>query len=169
MKYFAYGSNMSVIRLSTRIHVAKVLGVYQLPCHRLCFHKIGRDGSGKCNAYFTGDTRDNLPGVAYEIDKDDKIILDRIEGLGIGYREQTVKICDPHGNWLTAFTYTALKTDPLLLPYHWYKKHVLIGAREAGLPADHLSFIDAVPTLNDPDHLRQQRETAIYLGTTDSH
>ncbi len=159
---------MSTGRLRSRIPGATFLGMYFLPGHRLCFHKIGRDGSGKCDAYFSADPMDRLPGVVYDMNLADKSMLDRIEGLGIGYACKNVQIVDSSGNWITAFTYVALKTDPLIMPYSWYRHHVLVGAREAGLPADHIAFIEAIPTLNDPDKQRQIKESAIHSDPTES-
>ena len=46
MRYFAYGSNMSIARLSERAPSAEVIGVARLRSHVLRFHKVGTDGSG---------------------------------------------------------------------------------------------------------------------------
>ncbi len=48
MKYFAYGSNMSLARLKGRVPSAKRLGMFCLRNHQLAFHKISKkDGSAK--------------------------------------------------------------------------------------------------------------------------
>ena len=49
MRYFAYGSNMSSRRLRERMPGARAESRAILPCHRLAWHKIGKDGSGKCD------------------------------------------------------------------------------------------------------------------------
>lgn len=51
--YFAYGSNMLTERLIARTPSARPVGTSLLPGHRLTFHKRGRDGSGKCDAFET--------------------------------------------------------------------------------------------------------------------
>ena len=47
--YFAYGSNMSSVRLRARVNSAQPLGVARLPGHRLRWHMHSLDGSGKCD------------------------------------------------------------------------------------------------------------------------
>ena len=67
MKYLAYGSNMSLNRLRSRTPSARRLGVFELRRHKLKFHKVGQDGSAKCNAFFTGIDTDIVEGVGFEI------------------------------------------------------------------------------------------------------
>lgn len=162
--YFSYGSNMSTGRLGHRINSAVPLGVYRLPCHVLRFHKESTDGSGKCDAYFTADTNDCVQGVVYEISSTDKKKLDKIEGLGSGYTEKNVDVFGRDHRSICAFTYTALKINPLIKPYSWYMNHVLIGAREAGLSMEYIAFLASVPTINDPDTLRRDREFRIAVS-----
>ncbi|RMD60293.1 MAG: gamma-glutamylcyclotransferase, partial [Planctomycetota bacterium] len=50
MLYFAYGSNMSTPRLRRRVSRAVPVATARLPGCRLAFHKLGADGSGKCDA-----------------------------------------------------------------------------------------------------------------------
>jgi hypothetical protein len=56
MLYFAYGSNMSVSRLVARTPSAQPLGRCALRGHQLRFHKVGGDGSAKCDAFHTGNS-----------------------------------------------------------------------------------------------------------------
>jgi len=49
-----------------------------------------------------------------------------------------------------------------MLPYHWYKSHVLRGAIEHQLPADYISLIEATRSKRDPDYIRSEQELAIY-------
>lgn len=160
--YFAYGSNMSVPRLSARIASARKLGVARLAGHRLCFHKVGRDGSAKCDVRVSNDTRDRVLGVLFEIAAADRATLDRYEGLGLGYEIKTVTVTLAGGRQENALTYYATRVDPRLRPYRWYKAHVLYGALEHGLPEDYVQAIRAVPAMDDPDPARQRRETAPY-------
>ncbi len=50
------------------------------------------DGSGKCNAYYTGESSEGVIGVVYEIHASDKAALDSAEGLGSGYNEANVTV-----------------------------------------------------------------------------
>lgn len=162
MLCFSYGSNMSRARLRERVASAEFLTVAALSQHRLRFHKSGRDGSGKCDAEFTGDPEDRVLGVVFEIPGDEKRILDRIEGLGTGYDEKEVEVVTADGRSLSARMYVATDIDPLRKPYRWYKRHVLTGARENELPTEYVAGIEAVEADEDPDGARSRRELAIY-------
>ena len=163
MNYFAYGSNMAVDRLQERVSSVRLIGVYRLASHVLRFHKIGKDGSAKCDAFFTGSRSDVIEGVAFEIDRADVEVLDRIEGRGYGYETKTVRVTDADGD-LEAFTYVATDIDEALHPFTWYKNHVLVGATKAGLSHGYVAWIEGVKAVRDPDQTREKRELAIHDG-----
>ena len=162
MKYFAYGSNMSSKRLRARTPSARTLGVYTLPGFALRFHKVGKDGSGKCDAFRTGDDADQVIGVLYELDAADEAPLDRVEGLGWGYRKEQVRLIGKAGEEARAFTYCAIRVDPALVPFSWYMGHVLAGAREAGLPDEYTAALEQQRTMADPCAERHRAERAIH-------
>jgi hypothetical protein len=162
LKYFAYGSNMSLQRLLQRTPSARPLGRYALPAHELRFHKIGRDGSGKCDAFHTGSAHNTVLGVLYQLAREEKPLLDRVEGLGNGYREDTVTVYCHDGQPEQCFCYFATHTDNSLAPYTWYKRHVLVGAREAALPPAYIGKIARVQALRDPDGERDKTQLAIH-------
>ena len=162
MKYFAYGSNMSSKRLRARTESARAVGVYTLHGFALRFHKVGKDGSGKCDAFRTGDSADRVVGVLYDLDPADEAPLDRIEGPGWGYRKEEVEVEGPGGDVESAFTYCAIRIDPSLRPYSWYLEHVLAGAREAGLPEGYVAEIERYDATPDPCEARERAELAIY-------
>ncbi len=160
--YFAYGSNMASHRLLFRIPDARQIDTAMLPQHRLRFRKSDNGESAKCDIEFTGDQADSVHGVVYRISQQGKKILDQHEGLGIGYREEKVELTTKIGETLPAITYYALIVDDNLVPYHWYKEHVLRGAMEYNLPADYIASIREMPSKMDPDYIRSERELAIY-------
>ncbi len=162
MKYFAYGSNMALARLQERTPSARRLATCALPGHALRFHKVGRDGSGKCDAYATGDPEDRVVGALFEICPGQKPALDAAEGLGAGYEQKVVLLKDGEGNRVEALTYYATAIDELLKPFCWYKNHVLIGARESALPPAYIARIERVETWRDPDPLREAGQLAIH-------
>tara|TARA_R110001599_G_scaffold353881_1_gene602131 strand:- start:121324 stop:121818 length:495 start_codon:yes stop_codon:yes gene_type:complete len=163
MYYFAYGSNMSLARLSARAPSAVSLGCYVLWEHDLRFHKSSEDGSGKCDAYFTSNSEDSIYGVLFTIGVGDKSALDRIEGLGYGYDEKKVIVIAGTGARVNAITYVATNIDESLSPYTWYANHVLVGAREAVLPGDYIQTkIEAVVTVEDYDRERDARQRAVH-------
>ena len=162
MFYFAYGSNMSVRRLRRRVAEAAPLGTATLGGYQLRFHKVGQDGSGKCNAFATGDARDIMPGVLFELPDEAWSVLDRIEGVGRGYTRAPVQLDSGSGGAVEAYTYLATRLDDRLKPYCWYKRHVLAGALDAGLPQLYIEAICAVTTLRDPNRRRRAREHAVH-------
>ncbi|UCB54032.1 MAG: gamma-glutamylcyclotransferase [Thiotrichales bacterium] len=160
--YFAYGSNMSTPRIQRRVESAIVLSTAHLPEHSLRFHKISADGSAKCDIAHTGNTDDRVYGVVFEILHNDKHILDSHEGLGNGYEEKRVSAYLRDGNVITATTYYATHIDASLQPYHWYKQHVLRGAREHSLPRDHIAAIEAISSIDDPNAANHAAELSVY-------
>ena len=88
-KYFAYGSNMFAARLRARVPSAKAIGTYTLPSHDLRFHKRSdMDGSGKCDAFETGDAADFVMGRLFTIDAAEEGKLDGHEGFRQRLREK---------------------------------------------------------------------------------
>lgn len=162
MLYFAYGSNMSTPRLCARLPSTSVVDVAELAAHRLMFHKVGGDGTAKCDAFFTGDANDTVFGVVFRIAAAEKPALDAVEGLGSGYEIRPVEVAARSGGMLQAFTYCATRIDDALQPLDWYKEHVLFGAREHGLPAGYIHYIESVTAMPDTDAWRSAAERSIY-------
>lgn len=163
MHYFAYGSNMSVQRLRSRVPSARMIASAMLDGYRLAFHKIGRDGSAKCDAARSAHQGAVVHGVVFELDPVHKCLLDEKEGLGAGYELTWVDVTLPDGRVLEAFMYFATHIDGRLRPYAWYREHVLRGAREHALPKAYIDVIAACDVVDDPDSERHRRELEIYL------
>lgn len=163
MHYFAYGSNMSLSRLRERVPSAEPVGCFALNGHDLRFHKPSKDGSGKCDAFFTSDTSNVTYGVLFKIAPSEKSALDKAEGLGYGYDEQEVTVTAHDGSSKMATTYVATNIDENLKPYSWYVNHVLIGAREASLPSVYIEAkITSVKAVEDSDKERDAKQRAIH-------
>ncbi len=154
---FAYGSNLSRLRLAARLPDARFLGTAVLTGFRLAFHKRGSDGSAKCDAFFTGNPEDRIHGVIYALTPAEKQVLDGIEGVGQGYEIQHVSV-DHQGLASSAYTYVVAQDyiAPELLPFCWYHRYVLSGALEHGFPEDYVAKIRAVAYQEDPDVDRRQ-------------
>jgi len=138
---------MSTQRLGSRVTSALKLGTATLFGHDLRFHKVSnKDGSGKCDIYETNEPEHFVIGVVYKIDPTEKPILDRFEGLGYGYDEKLVSV-EMSDGVISAFTYYATNIEPELNPFHWYKEHVIRGARENELPAEYIQKLKQLKQL----------------------
>ncbi len=162
MLYFAYGSNLSFQRIFHRTPSARFIEVAKLFNHELVFHKASIDGSGKCDVIETSNEDSYAIGVVYEISSQDKPKLDYYEELGVGYKEKSITVTSNKGNPLSVFLYYAIQIDTSRQPYHWYKEHVLRGAKEHQFDIDYIKQIEAIRSIDDPDSERQKRELAIY-------
>lgn len=162
MLYFAYGSNISIRRLRGRAPSAKFVAVATLKKYELKFHKAGTDDSGKCDVAATVNKDNSVIGVIFDIRESEKTDLDRKEGLGSGYEDKVVEVTSTEGEPLQATMYYATNIDPSLKPYHWYKEHVLRGAKENGLPEDYIQSIESIESVVDPKQERHETEMAIY-------
>jgi len=162
MKYFAYGSNMSLRRLQQRTPSAKALGQFTLSCHDLRFHKAGQDGSGKCDAFYTGSADDLVYGVVFELAAAEKYILDQAEDLGGGYEEKQVYVVNKAGLFIESAIYYATLIDADLKPYSWYKNHVITGAKESNLAGEYIERIMRVESIEDPDKIRDKQQWGLY-------
>jgi hypothetical protein len=149
--YFAYGSNLHPVRLTARVSSANLLGTTRLAGHRLVFHKRGSDDSGKCTLQHTGSEADSVFGAIYKMAREHKILLDRIEGIGCGYSEHQVRVRH-HEQEYDCFTYLAQPSHLVdnLLPYHWYKELVVIGAQYLQFPDTYIASIEMVDSVDDP-------------------
>lgn len=153
---------MSFRRLNARISNITRLGVATLYEHDLRFHKVSnKDGSGKCDIFETSDPLHRVIGVVYKIDPLEKPVLDKFEGIGFGYEEKQVSV-EMNGDLISAYAYYATKIDQGLRPLHWYKEHVLRGARENGLPDHYIRKIEMIASIDDHDKERSSRELEIY-------
>ena len=145
LHYLAYGSNLHPLRLADRVPSARFVDVVALPGFTLAFHKRGADGSGKC--LLKPDRAGAVAhGALYEIDAADKSTLDRHEGLGYGYAEEVIRVT-AGGRTYAPCVYMAQPghVDVTLVPYCWYRRLVIAGARHHGFPADYVLGIEATP------------------------
>lgn len=153
---------MSIKRLRSRVPSAKNVGTGMLASHQLRFHKKSKDGSAKCDIVETANETDRVYGVLHEIAAGEKAALDLAEGLGHGYAEKMIRVQVGKHKIIRPFTYFATAIDESLKPYSWYLEHVLIGAKEAGVPAEYLRRLNNIETIADPDPVRAERELSIY-------
>lgn len=160
IRYLAYGSNMLPRRIELRLGSCETVGAASLDGYALRFHKRGGDGSGKCDAFHTGDPADILFGVVYSLSRHQRHMLDDFEGPGYASREVAVRT---RSGILTAYTYVAREghVEHGLQPFSWYKSIVVAGAHAHGLPVSYIERLAGVGALNDPDRERHAHHQAI--------
>lgn len=166
MLYFAYGSNMSMSRLKQRTPSAEKVGRFTLWQHKLTFNMLSTDGSGKCDAFFSGDKTDFVIGVVYQIPDHEKPHLDAAESLGESYNLKEVNLVADDGRHLTAQMYYAINFGEQLSPYEWYLKHVVTGAIENDFPIDYIERLRAIKATTDPDEHRAAEQLAVHFEAT---
>ncbi|NKB33970.1 MAG: gamma-glutamylcyclotransferase [Pseudomonadales bacterium] len=162
MLYFAYGSNMSTPRLGERVSISSTVGVATLFDHTLRFQKVSVDGSAKCDIEERPESDAEVHGVVFELPDPEIEVLNEVEGLGNGYDSKIVSVSLFDGQVVEALTYWATIIDKNLKPYHWYKHHVLYGAKEASLPNSYVSDIEAIVSVDDPQPDREHKQMLIY-------
>jgi gamma-glutamylcyclotransferase (GGCT)/AIG2-like uncharacterized protein YtfP len=143
--YFAYGSNLKLERMRARVPSARVFGRAQLRNRRLCLDKRGLDGSGKAN--LREDGRACVWGALYAIDPEHWETLDRYED---GYARVAVEAVTEQGEAVSAETYVAYRLTREPVAFDWYKRLVVEGAHEHGLPADYVAALEGLPEKPDP-------------------
>ena len=101
-----------------------------------------------------------------EIDAAEKQYLDDAEGLGSGYEEKSITLKDCTGQTYEASTYFASQQhkDAALRPYSWYIHFVIEGAKQHGLPADYVSFLERVESSEDQNRGRDARSRRIICN-----
>ncbi len=160
MKYLAYGSNMFEARVkhNTRAPSALCLGVAILSGCQMRFHKIGMDGSAKCNAFTTGNMDDSVYGVVFDIAEKDIAVLDEEEDIRRGgYSRQQVNVImlkDSAKCVVECYLAGLGFIDATLRPFDWYKALVVAGAQEHKLPHDYVRYLDACPSIRDSNQTR---------------
>jgi len=164
--YFAYGSNMLSKRLRApeRAPSAVFVGIGFVCGYRLTFDKVSSDGSGKCDIGAKDNSEDKVYGVLFEIIGSEKTQMDRAEGLGEGYREERIEVITLSGP-CDAFTYVATKKEPALLPYHWYKAHVIAGATEHNLPQRYIEWLRTFDSTPDPNIKRRAENESLLFDS----
>lgn len=156
MRYFAYGSNMLAARLRRdgRVPSARALGTAVLHDYRVIWIKRSVDGSGKCGIVSSTDCDGVVWGRLFDVDPRELAALDQAEGAGHGYERRTV-FAHVDGTSVEAVTYVAIEMAEGLRPYDWYKRLVVAGAMESGLPEAYIEELSTVPSVRDTDVARR--------------
>jgi hypothetical protein len=158
--YFAYGSNLLRRRIEQRLGSCAVVGTAYLPRHELRFHKRGRDGSGKCDVFYTGDSSHGVFGNVYELSRRQRRSLDDYEGPGYGSKALSVSF--KFGK-IDVYTYVARHghVEAGLRPFTWYKSIVVAGARVCAFPHTYVQTLVSILADRDPDGHREAQHLSL--------
>jgi gamma-glutamylcyclotransferase len=152
---FAYGSNMLTKRLEDRITILRYCCTGRIFQYKLYFNKRGSDGSAKANIRFTGCDKDEVWGVIFEVSKESVSILDDHEP---NYDRVRIHVHTQSGPGVMADVYRASSDgiEEELLPYDWYLKVIIAGAKEHNLPESYVSLLESTTFVADPDEERRR-------------
>jgi len=81
-------------------------------------------------------------GIAFCMDRESEVLLDRVEGVGMAYRKEWVTLKGYHGKQMDGFVYLPIK-DMEGLPSARYLELLCKGAREAGLAEHYIASLTA--------------------------
>jgi gamma-glutamylcyclotransferase len=148
--YFGYGSNMSrSIFCERRGMCPQVSRWGWLESYRLAFDlPVGPGERGVANVQPEAGAR--TCGVLWLLDPGDLDRLDRSEGVHRGfYRRLPVEIVVDGGERVPAFTYRSSWSVAGRKPSARYLGLLLEGAREHGLPAEYVTFLEGHELAHD--------------------
>ena len=119
MKYIAYGSNMVEEQMAHRCPNARLIGMGQLPNHRLEFYLHATVERSRAHGA-------SVPVAVWEIDADDERSLDRYEGVPTYYTPHRRKVLMDDGSEIEGMVYIMNMIRPLIPHASYYN-----GIRDA--------------------------------------
>ena len=143
--YFAYGSNLSIDRKQHRTDAIRQAIRCRLPGYRLAFNKQ-HPVHNRC-ANIVADNDGVVWGVIYLCNAEAMRKLDRNEGVSTGdYKRLPVAVVTDAGEEIAAVAYIAGERFVCNegQPTQEYLDHVLVGAREHGLPEPYITAIQRI-------------------------
>ena len=147
--YFAYGSNMQGATLRGRrgITWARALPARVAGWRFVCDKPPLLTGMGESFANLVPEEGAEVCGVLFELEADDLAHVELTEGVLIGnYRRIEVVAAPLDGrDAVTAATLITDARDPGLAPSERYRAVLVEGAREHGLPAEWIAFLESLP------------------------
>ena len=144
MRTFAYGSNLSVPRMSERCPSATIAGVGRLPGHRLTFNRYS-DGWKGGVADVVPDPASEVWGVVWDLSPSDMSALDDYEGYPAAYTRIETTIELRSGQRVDAWVYTVVEKSSFVAPRPEYLKIILDSAEAFAFPEEYRSHLAATP------------------------
>ncbi len=131
--------------MQSRVASARFVARARAMDRRVTVDKRGSDGSGKAN--LREMRSETAWGVVYEIGAADWDALDQCER---GYARIAIEVETDAGERISATTYVAVHVTDDAVAWNWYKRLIVEGAREHGLPEDYVATLAALPAREDP-------------------
>lgn len=128
-----------------RVPSASPVSIARLHGWRLTLDKRAMDGSGKAN--LASETGSSVWGFVYRIDSSAWTDLDRFEP---GYTRTPIEVIAADGARLAVQAYIASVPVADLVALEGYQTLIVDGAREHGLPADYVTWLEALAARPDP-------------------
>ena len=76
-----------------------------------------------------------------------------LDGHEQGYARADVRVVTEEGDEISALTYVATTLTDEPVAFDWYKRLIVEGAREHGLPGDWVAALERLPEKPDPRRL----------------
>lgn len=143
MLYFAFGSNLSVAQMRVRCPGSEPAGPALLRGRELGFAYRSQNFPPGGAADVVAGRPGEVWGALYRLTDRDLAELDRFEFVGDGgYRRVTIEV-ERDGELLPALCYeVANRLDHELAPVPEYRRLMLDGSREHGLPDGWITFLE---------------------------
>ena len=128
MKYIAYGSNMVEEQMAYRCPNARLIGMGQLPNHRLEFYLHATVERSRAHGA-------SVPVAVWEIDEEDEKNLDHYEGFPKYYTKHKRKVVMDDGSQIEGMVYIMKLIRPMI-PHASYYNGIHSAYTKLGLRSE---------------------------------
>lgn len=127
IKYFAYGSNLNLSKLKERGIEYQLIGKAVLKDWKLVFEVVDPEQEGVSYANIIPFDGEVVEGAVFEIDKVNRIKIDKYEGVPDFYVRDEVEVVVESGGEITCMTYLAnpFSVSGKLKPTKSYLREIL--------------------------------------------
>lgn len=137
MLYFAFGSNMNLPQMKKRCPGSKLVSTATLEEFRFVYDgESARWGGAVGNVVPSKDH--NVTGALFEVNDSDLASLDQYEGFPVRYKRKEMPVTKESGERIMAILYYR-EGEEEGLPSEAYRKAVMEGARQCGVPESYIS------------------------------
>jgi len=159
MILFAYAGNMDVETFAGAVHSAKKIGIGKLPGYNFIFGTTSADDSSKANVVRSFEPDAAVWGVLIGVDDDEKDNFFNPDPDTNDLQLELLNCIGEDGEIYPAHVFTTKPhaVNMHLLPYDWYQERIIKLAMHAGLPAEYIGKLSALPCKPDPDEKRAEK------------